>query len=126
MSAVNNFEVKKFNLPGLTHQTLCGPSHGVNSFELWYQKIEPNAATPIHKHNCDEAIVVIKGHGQFTINGKTIEFGPGATLIIPPNTIHQIINSGNEEMELIATLSIPNVEIFTPDNKIIPLPWQNN
>ncbi|MBL8192661.1 MAG: cupin domain-containing protein [Blastocatellia bacterium] len=125
MSIINNLEVEEFSLPGLVHKTICGPAFGVNNFEVWLQTISPKAETPVHKHDCDEMILVLKGNGTFILEDKTSYFGPNSTLVIPPNAVHQIINSGDEEMQLVATLSVPNVQVLTSNNQPIPLPWQN-
>lgn len=125
MSIINVLEVEEFSLPGLVHKTICGPAFGVNNFEMWLQTISPKAETPVHKHDCDEMILVLKGSGTLILEDKISNFGPKSTLVIPPNAVHQIINSGDEEMQLVATLSVPNVQVLTSDNQPIPLPWQN-
>jgi quercetin dioxygenase-like cupin family protein len=45
-------------------------------------------------------------------------------LIIPPEVVHQLINSGNEDIFLIAAFSPTPAKVFTSDGKELPLPWQ--
>ena len=126
MPIVKNDTAPRFQLPGLDHQTLAGPEHGFKTFEMWMQTIAPGSGTPVHRHACEEAIVILRGAGQCTINGKVSNFGPNSTLQIPPDAIHQIVNTGTEDMFLVAALGQAPVRVCTADNQHMPLPWQAN
>ena len=78
MPVLNNNTIPHFQIPGLDHQTLAGPEHGMKTLEMWLQTIAPGAGTPVHRHNCEEAIVVLRGSGQCTIEGVATNFGPNA------------------------------------------------
>lgn len=53
-----------------------------------------------------------------------MEFGPDSTIIVPPDAVHQLINSGAEEMFLIGVLGTTPVRVTTAEGDTIPLPWQ--
>ena len=89
------------------------------------QTVEPGGETPVHYHDCEEVIVILKGSGRLSIDGKAIEFGPDSTLIIPPDIVHQLANSGTEEIVLIASFSSTPAKVFTPDGEELVLPWQS-
>jgi hypothetical protein len=61
MPVVDNTSIRCFSLPGLDHQTVAGPEHGMQALEMWMQTISPGFGTPVHRHECEEAIVVIRG-----------------------------------------------------------------
>jgi len=124
MPVVNNSSLPEFNLPGLNHRTFAGPEHGMKNLEVWGQVIEPGAATPVHRHACEEAIVILEGSGTLMIEGKTTAFGPNSTLIIPPDVIHQISNTGEARMVIIAALAAAPVKVRHADDAAMPLPWQ--
>jgi quercetin dioxygenase-like cupin family protein len=124
MTVVNNASLQEFNLPGLNHRTFAGPEHGMKGLEVWGQTIEAGAATPVHRHACEEAIVILEGSGTLTIEGQETAFGPNSTLIIQADVIHQIVNTGNTKMVLIAALSTAPVQVRHADNAAMPLPWQ--
>ncbi len=124
MPIVENTLREKFNLPGLEHQTLAGPEHGMKTMEMWMQTIAPGGATPVHRHACEEVIVILRGSGRVTIEGQDTEFGPNTTLIVPSDVVHQLANTGNEDMFLIAALGKAPVEVCTADGQHMPLPWQ--
>jgi len=116
-------DVKKFELPGITHQTVGGHLQGVKSMEVWVQTISPGAATPIHRHACEEVIVVLTGSGECTVGGKATTFGPNTTLIVEPDVVHQIVNTSNDDMKLIAALGMAPVRVKTGEGDALPVPW---
>lgn len=124
MPVVNNTSLPNFALPGLDHRTLAGPDNGMKNLEVWGQTIAAGSGTPVHRHACEEAIVILEGSGTLTVNGEQTAFGPNSTLIIPADAVHQIVNSGNTNMVLIAALSMAPVKVRHEDNQAMPLPWQ--
>ena len=124
MPIVNNETLKTFALPGLNHRTLAGPEHGMTNIEVWAQTIEAGASTPVHRHACEEAIVILEGNGTLTIAGEERRFGTNSTLIIPADAVHQIVNSGTIPMVIIAALSMAPVKVRHADDQAMPLPWQ--
>ena len=125
MSVIDNNTIQKFQIPGIEYQTVAGPEHGMKTMEMWLQTIAPGGGTPVHRHACEEAIVVLKGTGQCTIDGVTTSFGPNSTLRIPSDAIHQILNTDSEDMCIVAALGQAPVRVCTADNQYIPLPWQS-
>ena len=125
MPVVNNASLREFNLPGLSHRTFAGPEHGMKNLEVWGQVIEAGAGTPVHCHSCEEVIVILEGSGTLTINGEETKFGANSTLIIPADAVHQIVNSGDTKMVMIAALSAAAVKVRDGDNQPMPLPWQS-
>ena len=125
MPVVHNETVEKFSLPGLEHQTLAGPEHGMQTLEMWMQTIKPGRGTPVHRHDCEEAIVVLRGSGRLTVGGEDTDFGPNSTLQIPRDVIHQIVNTGTEDMFIVAALGQAPVRVCTADHEHMPLPWQD-
>jgi len=115
MPVVDNSKVQEFALPGLRHRTVGGKDGGAKSMEVWQQTIAAGAATPVHRHACEEVIVILSGSGTLTIEGETTAFGPNTTLIIPNDVVHQIVNTGADEMHLVATLSMSPVRVRTGD-----------
>jgi len=46
-------------------------------------------------------------------------------LRIPSDAIHQILNTGSEDMCIVAALGQAPVRVCTADNQYMPLPWQS-
>ena len=87
------------------------------------QTLEPGASTPMHYHECEEVIVILRGAGLLSVGDEVTEFGPGTTLVVPDKVIHQLINNGAEDMFLIAALSETPGRVFAPDGSLMELPW---
>ena len=87
------------------------------------QTLESGAATPPHYHECEEVLVILKGAGQFSIVGESRDFGPGTTLVAAPKVVHQVTNSGKEQMLLLAVFSETPARAFSPNGNVILLPW---
>jgi mannose-6-phosphate isomerase-like protein (cupin superfamily) len=124
MGIVNNSDVEILELPGLRHQSIGGHKQGVKTMEVWLQTMAPGAATPVHRHACEEVILVLSGSGTCTVGGETFTFGPNSTLVLEPDVVHQIVNTSNEEMKLIAALGMAPVRVKTADGAALPVPWE--
>jgi mannose-6-phosphate isomerase-like protein (cupin superfamily) len=106
MPIIDNATVKTFTLPGLVHQTTAGPAQGLKTLEVWVDTIAPGAGTPVHRHDCEEVVVILTGSGQATLDGQIQDFGPNHTLIVPPGVVHQVINTGSEDLHSVAALGM--------------------
>ena len=123
MSVIANDSRQVFEIPGIRHQTLASQADGLERLEIWMQTLAPGAETPMHYHECEEAVVVQRGSGCAVIADKTVPFGPGTTLVIAPKVEHKIVNGGEEEMFLVAALSESPARVFAPDGTEMDLPW---
>jgi mannose-6-phosphate isomerase-like protein (cupin superfamily) len=92
--------------------------------EVWHQVMAPGAETPVHRHACEEVIFVVSGSGQVTIEGETYEFQSDSTLVVPPDDVHQILNTGRNDLVLVAALGAAPVRVCTEAGEPLPVPWQ--
>lgn len=120
---VTQDQVEEHRLPGLSHRTVAGPRQGLGTLEVWVQTVAPGAATPVHRHDCEEAIVILEGRGVLSLGGEEEPFGPGATLVIPRDAVHQVTCVGDTPLRLVAALGAAPVRVNTASNERIPLPW---
>lgn len=120
---IKHDQVTEHKLPGLTHRTVAGPLQGLHTLEVWVQTVDPGEATPVHRHECEEAIVILEGHGVFELEGSKQEFGPGETLVVPRDAVHQVTCTGREPLRLVAALGAAPVRVNSATNEHIPLPW---
>ena len=123
MPIIENALRQVFTLPCMKHQTLASASDSLKQLEVWMQTLEPGAATPPHYHECEEVLVILKGAGQFSTAGESRDFGPGTTLVAAPKVVHQVTNSGKEQMLLLAVFSETPARAFSPNGNVILLPW---
>ncbi len=123
MSVIRNSELPRTSLPGIEHTTLASSANGLTKLSVWRQSIAPGGATPPHRHECEEVVLISAGEGELRLDGKVHRFGPDTTLAIPGNVPHEIINTGDKPLELVGILAASPVEVFFPDGQRIELPW---
>ena len=64
----------------------------------------PNAAIPLHCHNCEESVIVLEGEAVFEIGGVEYALKVRDTTWIPPNVPHRFRNvSDTEKLEIFWT-----------------------
>jgi mannose-6-phosphate isomerase-like protein (cupin superfamily) len=111
------------SLPGLEHRTIAGHAQGLKTMEVWQQTMAPGSATPVHRHACEEVIVILEGEGECTVEGERRPFGANTTLIIPKDAVHQLVNTGARNVLLIAALGMAPVRVRDASGERMELPW---
>ena len=112
-------------IPGIAHLTLAGHGHGLESLSVWKQTIAAGQGTPPHRHDCEEVVVVLAGAGELVVGDARMPFAAGATLVLPANEDHQIVNCGAEPLTMVATFSATPVATYAPDGEVLALPWRS-
>jgi len=110
-------------IPGIVHRTLAGVATDFHNLSIWMQFIDPGEETPMHRHDCEEAVVVLAGSGTCIVEGTEYSFGPNSVLLFKPNEVHKIINSGSEKMHVVGSLTGAPVKVETPEGEAMALPW---
>lgn len=123
MYVIQNSALPRAALPGIENVTLAGSRNGLKHLSIWKNSIAPGGATPPHRHDCEEVVLVVAGSGELHLDGQVHRFGPDTTLIVPRNAPHQILNVGDTSLELIGVFSMTPVAVFFPDGQPIALPW---
>jgi mannose-6-phosphate isomerase-like protein (cupin superfamily) len=125
MYVQRNAGLPSATLPGIQHTTLASRDLGARHISMWRQTLAPGAATPPHRHDCEEVVLVEAGRGQLLIDGGIVEFGPDCTVTLPAGHDHQIVNSGDEPLRLLAVFPSTPVATVLPDGQAIELPWHS-
>ena len=110
-------------IPGIDHATWAGSPTGLTQLSLWRQSVAPGAATPPHRHDCDEIVLCSAGWGELHIAGEVHRFGADSTLTIARNALHQIFNVGPQPLEILGVFAATPVAVFLPDGSKLALPW---
>ena len=58
---------------------------------------DPGAAIGLHKHNCEETVMVLDGNAVAEIDGARHHLGPNDTTWIPADIPHRFINASDTE-----------------------------
>lgn len=127
MKIIDHASINLHELPGIKHRTVAGPQQGTGKMEMWVQTIAPGAMTPWHRHDCEEIVIVLRGSGTCEVQGEAVRsYGPNSTIILGANEVHRLVNTGTEEMYLVAALAMAPVRVETPEGAPLPLPWDQN
>lgn len=112
-------------IPGVAHITWAGEAEGLKQLSLWRQTLAPGAATPPHRHDCDEIVLCLAGWGELHIDGSVQRFGADQTAVLPRNREHQLFNVGPMPLEIVAVLAASPVQVELPGGEPLPLPWRS-
>ncbi|CDX33903.1 conserved hypothetical protein [Mesorhizobium sp. SOD10] len=102
---------------------LVNRASGTTSFINGITIFEPGAAIPLHKHNCEESVMLLEGNAIAEIDGERYELKPEDTTFIPANVPHRFINaSRTERMKILwiyASVEATRTLIATGDTRRI-------
>ena len=73
---------------------LQGEEHGGVGASLIFVDAPPGRGPSLHKHPYTELFVMQEGEAIVTAGDEQRKVGPGDIVIIPPNTPHSFVNSG--------------------------------
>ena len=111
-------------LPGVAHATWAGQAEGLQQISIWRQTLAPGAATPPHRHDCDEVVLCLSGLGEVHTEGRVQVFGADSTVVLPKDRDHQLINVGPQPLEIVGLFGATPVLTRLPDGSAIELPWR--
>ncbi len=79
---------------------------GAKNFAMRYFVIKKGGNTPLHTHDWEHEIFVIKGEGYLSDGRNKIKISQGDAIFIEPNELHQIVNEESESLEVICLIPI--------------------
>lgn len=59
------------------------------------------STTPHYHPRTEEIYYIVAGQGQMKIGDEVRHVGPGDAIAIPPGAVHQITNTGHDELKLL-------------------------
>ena len=74
-------------IAGIAHATWSGQPTGARQLSVWSQSLSPAAATPPHRHDCEEVIFCSGGQGELHIDGGVHAFGAGSLVTVPRDAL---------------------------------------
>jgi quercetin dioxygenase-like cupin family protein len=111
-------------IPGLAHATWAGHDEGLQQISIWRQTLAPGAATPPHRHDCDEVVLCQGGVGELHVEDQRHRFGADSTVVLPRGRLHQIVNVGAEPLEIVGIFGATPVGTFLPGGEALAVPWR--
>ncbi|KAL0006754.1 hypothetical protein SO802_008256 [Lithocarpus litseifolius] len=117
LRSINSGQDEQISPPGFEGSEICF------KVEVWLQTFAPGSRTTIHRHSCEEVLVVLKGSGTLYLASGSHEKYPGksqefkiysnSTFHIPVNDAHQVWNTNEDEnLQMLAIISRPLVKVY--------------
>ena len=85
---------------------IVGPEMGMST-NLSYSVAQVGTGAPLHIHEDDELIVILKGELEVRLGDEIRVVGPEHTLAIPSSVVHGFTVVGGSEAELLAFFPVP-------------------
>jgi quercetin dioxygenase-like cupin family protein len=80
-------------------------------FSMGVVILDPGKGHTRHNHpGVEEVLYVVSGEGIQVVGDEKQKVGPGAAIHIPPDVFHETINTGWEQMKIIAIYAPPGPE----------------
>jgi quercetin dioxygenase-like cupin family protein len=82
--------------------TVLASGAQTGSYEIFRQAGPEGSGPPPHKHEWDEAFVVVKGEIEFGVGGETSIAAPGTLVHLPAGTVHwfRFLKGGGEMISM--------------------------
>ena len=89
---------------GVSTIPLVTAATGSTGFLNGFTTFPPGGSVPLHKHNCDESVLLIDGRAIAEIAGRSYTIEPGDVTFIPEGVHHRFRNaSATEAMKIFWT-----------------------
>lgn len=92
---------------GAKMRMLVGPADGAANFHMRHFEVAPGGHTPHHQHDYEHEILILKGSGTARSAAGERTFKAGDVIWVPPNVMHQFVNSGASPLEFICLIPAP-------------------
>ena len=79
---------------------------GAQGFSMSLLSLSPSGHTPSHRHQREEEVFVKSGTGMIRTETGEFRICQGSTVYIAPDEIHQFVNDGPEDLELLCLTTI--------------------
>jgi len=91
--AMSFLNLQQLPFVGMSHE-FVGETHGA-PFSAYIVSAEPGQGPPLHTHPYVEVAFTLEGSATITVGDETREVKAGGIVVIPSNTPHRFVNSGN-------------------------------
>ena len=85
-------DLEQLPFVGMSYE-FVGETQGA-PFSAYIVKAEPGQGPPLHKHPYVEVAFTLEGRATITVGDEQREAKPGDIVVIPANTPHRFVNSG--------------------------------
>ena len=92
-------DLEQLPFVGMSYE-FVGENRGA-PFSAYIVKAKPGQGPPLHKHPYVEVAFTLEGCANITVGNETREVRAGGIVVIPANTPHRFVNSGDTTLRQI-------------------------
>jgi quercetin dioxygenase-like cupin family protein len=97
-------EVTEAGAVGAKVRWLITQRDGVTEFAMRYFEVTVGGSSPLHNHPYEHEVFILKGKCGITCDGRTEVVGTGGVILVPPDSVHQFKNLGNESLKFLCMI----------------------
>lgn len=86
---------------GVRIRWLIGEKDDAPNFYMRHFEVAPGGNTPLHTHDWEHEVFVLKGAGVLGGEAEGEAFGPGDVVFVPGGVEHNFQNTGSEPVEFL-------------------------
>lgn len=86
---------------GVRTRYLVTEALGAREFLTGITEFEPGASLALHRHNCEESVVVLEGTARFEHEGASHTLQTGAATWIQAGSPHRFANAGPGQLRIL-------------------------
>ena len=91
---------------GVSIRWLISKTDGAPHFAMRLFEVEPGGHSPLHTHESEHEVFIIKGEGSVWQEGRELPIKSGSAIYVPSGEKHQFRNTGGYVMQFICM--VPN------------------
>ena len=93
---------------------------GVTDLSVGMTILPPGNASSFHSHDAEsETWIIVAGEGEVRVGDEREPVGPESVVHLPRSVMHQIINTGREELRMFWVYTPPGGEKKVLDGKMV-------
>jgi mannose-6-phosphate isomerase-like protein (cupin superfamily) len=97
--------IEQLPFVGMSHESI-GETQGA-PFSAYIVKANPGQGPPLHKHPYVEVAFTLEGCATITVGDEQRDVKAGGIVVIPANTAHRFVNSGDTTLRQIDVHASP-------------------
>ena len=95
---------KEEGISDVTVRWLISKKDGAENFAMRLFEVKPEGYTPLHQHDWEHEVFVVKGSGELRDKQKQEPLVEGDVVFVPSMQWHQFVNTGNEVLQFICVI----------------------
>jgi quercetin dioxygenase-like cupin family protein len=107
MSSITPRKGQILQVPSTIVTLLAVAADTGDAFSLFEGRVAPRQGPPLHRHQDDEAFLVLDGTFDFQVGEERLHLGPGGFAFVSKQTPHTYLNSSAEQEGRLLIITLP-------------------